>query len=142
MRRGHTLFELCAVLLLLAIAASAVLPLGRALADRMAVVAAREAVAGLVAEARMTALTHGGATVRLEAAPWRGWLQVGDSVARSVSLEDDLGVVVALMRSRSSVALEYDALGLGRVASETLRFRRGEQERTLVISGYGRVRRP
>jgi hypothetical protein len=108
----------------------------------MAVVAAREAVAGLVAEARMAALTHGGATVRLEASPWRGWLQVGDSVARTVALERDLGVVVALARSRSSVALEYDALGLGRVASETLRFQRGDQERALVVSGYGRVRRP
>ena len=142
MRRGHTLFELCAALLVAAIAASALLPAGRSLLDHMAVVAAREAVAGLVAEARMAALEHGGARVRLEAAPWRGWLEIGDSVARAVPLEEDLRVVVALGRSRTSVTLEYDAMGLGRVASETLRFRRGTQESTLIISGYGRVRRP
>lgn len=142
MRRGHTLFELCAALLLAALAASAFLPPARAVLDRMAVAAAREAVAGLVAEARLAAVAHGEARVRLEAAPWRAWLEVGDSVGRVVPLEQEFGVVVVLPRSRTGVTLDYDALGLGRVASETLRFRRGNEERALVISAYGRVRRP
>ncbi len=142
MRCGFTLFELCAALVLAAIAASALLPAGRTLRDRMAVVAAREAVAGLVAEARVAAVTHGGARVRLRAGPWRCWIEVRDSVAASAALEGDLGVVVSLSRERRETTLEYDALGLGTVASETLRFRRGEQQSTLVVSGYGRVRRP
>jgi hypothetical protein len=141
MRRGHTLFELCAVLLLVALAVSALLPAGRALRDRMAVVAAREAVAGLVAEARMAALAHGGATVHLQAGPWRAWAQVEDSVLRLVPLESGLAVNVELSRGRTATDIQYDALGLGQVASETVRFRRGDAVRALVISGYGRVRR-
>jgi len=142
MRRGHTLFELCAALLLASIALAAVVPAGRALRDRMAVVAAREAVAGLVAEARMAAVTHGGAHVRLEAGPWRCWVEIGDSVSATAALERDLGVVVSLSRERRETTLEYDGLGLGSLASETLRFRRGDQESVLVVSGYGRLRRP
>jgi type II secretory pathway pseudopilin PulG len=141
MRRGHTLFELCAALLLVALAASAVLPAGRALLDRVAVVAAREAVAGLVAEARVAALSYGGASVHLTAGPWRAWAQVGDSAFGLVQLEEELAVTVELSRGRAATELRYDALGLGQVASETLRFRRGVAASSLVVSGYGRVRR-
>lgn len=141
MRRGHTLFELCAALLLGAIALSALLPAGRSLLDRMAVVSAREAVAGLVAQARVAALAYGGARVHVHAAPWRAWVEVGDSVFGEVALERDLSVTVELPRGRSATELRYDALGLGQVASETLRFRRGDAVRALIVSGYGRVRR-
>jgi len=142
MRHGHTLFELCAALLLASLAASVLVPAGRIFRDRMAVVAAREAVAGLVAEARMAALAHGGARVRLAAGPWRCWIEVGDSVSAIAALERDLGVVVSLSRERLETSLDYDALGLGSVASETLRFRRGDQQSALIVSGYGRLRRP
>jgi hypothetical protein len=141
MRRGHTLFELCAVLLLAAMAGSVLLPAGRRLRDGLSVVAAREAVAGLVAETRMAALAHGGATVHLQAGPWRAWAQVEDSVLRLVPLEAGFAVSVELSRGRTATDLRYDGLGLGQVASETLRFRRGDAVRALVISGYGRVRR-
>ncbi len=142
MRRGYTLFEICAGLLLATLAASAFLPAGRALLDRMAVVAAREAVAGLVADARVAALTHGGASVHLASGPWRAWAQVGDSAFGTVGLEEGLAVTVELSRARAATELRYDALGLGQVASETLRFRRGAAASSLVVSGYGRVRRP
>lgn len=141
MRRGHTLLELCAVLLLAAVAASVILPAGRTLRDRMAVVAAREAVAGLVAEARMAAVAHGGASVQLRAAPWRAWAEVGDSAFGHLALEEDLSVTVDLSRGRTLTELRYDPLGLGQVASETVRFRRGDAFAALVVSGYGRVRR-
>ena len=42
---------------------------------------------------------------------------------------------------RDTLVLAFDALGLGRVASATIVFRRGAAERALVVSGYGRVRR-
>jgi hypothetical protein len=142
MRRGYTFFELCAALLLAAMAASALLPAGRDLLDRMAVVAAREAVAGLLADARVAALAHGRASVHLASGPWRAWAQTGDSAFAMVQLERDLAVTVELSRGRAVAELRYDALGLGQVASETLRFRRGEAASSLVVSGYGRVRRP
>jgi hypothetical protein len=142
MRRGHTLFELCAALLIAALAASVFLPPARALLDRMGVVAAREAVAGLVAEARLAAVAHGGASVHVQAGPWRAWAQVGDSAFGRVGLEEDLAVTVELSRGRAATELRFDALGLGQVASETIRFRRGVAASALVVSGYGRVRRP
>lgn len=142
MRRGYTLFEICAGLLLATLAASALIPAGRALLDRMAVVAAREAVAGLVAEARVAALEHGGAAVHLASGPWRAWGQVGDSAFGRVGLEEEFAVTVDLSRERAATELRYDALGLGQVASETLRFRRGDAVSSLVVSSYGRVRRP
>lgn len=142
MRDGHTLLELCSALLLAALAGSVLLRGGRDLRDGMAVVAAREAVAGLVAEARVHAVARGGAVVRIEGGPWRASAEAGDSVLRSVALEEELGVLVTLTRGRTATELRFDALGLGQVASETVRFRRGDVERALVISGYGRVRRP
>jgi Tfp pilus assembly protein FimT len=141
MRRGHTLFELCAALFLVGIAASVLLPAGAALLDRMAVVAAREAVAGLIADARVVARTHGGAAVHVRSSPWRAWAQAGDSLFGVMELEKDLAVTVELSRARSATELRYDALGLGQAASETLRFRRGSAASSLVVSGYGRVRR-
>lgn len=141
-RRGHTLLELSAALLLASLAISALLRAGGGLSDTLAVVSAREALAGLVAEARVAALQHGGAQVRVEGPPWRAWSQVGDSVVREVGLERAWGVEVVLPRGRTGATLRYDALGLGQVASETLRLRRGDAERLLVVSGYGRLRRP
>lgn len=74
--------------------------------------------------------------------PFRAWVTETDSVVHMLLLGSDLGVVLELGRGRRETRLAYDALGLGQVASETLTFRRGEAERSLVVSGYGRVRRP
>jgi prepilin-type N-terminal cleavage/methylation domain-containing protein len=141
MRSGHTLLELLTALILVAIAAAVLLPAGRDLRDAMAVAGAREAVAGLVSEARLLAQANGGAVVHLQAGPWRAWSEVGDSVVRVVRLEEDLKVTVELNRGRLAATLRYDGLGLGQVASQTVAFRRGAAERALVVSGYGRVRR-
>jgi len=140
MRRGTTLIELATVLLLLGLAGSAALPLGRRLADRMAVVSAREALAGLVAEARAVSLTHGGAALYLAAAPDRAWYQASGTVRRSVQLERDLGVVMLVGRALP-LEIRFDGLGLGRIASTTVRFRRGDAEAGLTLSSYGRTRR-
>jgi len=142
MRNGHTLLELCAVLLLAALVASVVLPAAGRLQDTFAVVAAREALAGLVAEARAAAPGHGSGSVHLRSEPWRAWSQAGGVPLRSVDLAEELGVSVDLSRGRTSMDLRYDALGLGQVASETIVLRRGSSRRALVVSGYGRVRRP
>lgn len=141
MTRGHTLLELSVVLMLMALTGSVFLSAGRGLRNRSAVVAAREEVAGLFAEARMAALASGGAVVRVRAAEGALWYEAGGHVRRRLDLAEEPGVLVVLSRGRAEADLEYDALGLGRVASETLRFRRGESESTLIVSGYGRVRR-
>lgn len=141
MRRGYTLVELSIVLALMALSAPFLLAAGHRMRDRAAVVSARERVAGLVAEARMAAMSWGGATVHLTTDDGAAWFEAGGAVRRRLLLADDPGVAVVLPRGRTTSDLAYDALGIGRVASETLRFQRGEAESVLVVSGYGRVRR-
>jgi Tfp pilus assembly protein FimT len=139
--RGHTVIELTFVLLLVGVAAASATPAARRLRDRTAVVAAREAVVGLLAEARLAAVEQGAAAVRIASRPGRAELVAGGASLRRVDLSGDFGVTLALGGGRSEVELAYDALGLGRVASQTVSFRRGEAAAELVISSYGRVRR-
>ena len=141
MRLGYSLVELAAVVAVLAVLAAAVGPPARALGDRLAVVGARESVAGLIAEARAAGLGRGGARIRVEGAPWRAWSEVDGRFLRTVAIEADFRTTVVLSRARTGTLLFYDALGLGRLSNETLRFRRGGEETALVVSGYGRVRR-
>jgi prepilin-type N-terminal cleavage/methylation domain-containing protein len=141
MRRGYTLLELSAVLALMAAAVSILLSAGGGARDRWAVEAAREQVAGLIAEARTAAVAWGGAVVRLSASDAEAWYEAGGVEQRRVALARDVAVELVLSRGGVEVVLRYDALGLGQVASQTLRFRRGAAEAVLVVSGYGRVRR-
>jgi len=112
--RGYTLIELVVVLALAAFATTSLAPAARRYRDRAATIAA---------------------------APWRVWSEVGDSLIEVVGLESDLGVTVELSGGRMRSEIVYNALGLGRVASETLVFRRGDSAATLVVSSLGRVRR-
>jgi Tfp pilus assembly protein FimT len=141
MRRGHTLAELCTTLLILTVGVSFVAPAARHLQDRMAVVAAREAVAGLVAEARVQAMVRGSAVVVVETSPATVSLESPGRPSRRIPVQADLGVEIALSRGRPAAELRYNVLGLGQVASETVSFRRGRAVAALVVSGYGRVRR-
>jgi type II secretory pathway pseudopilin PulG len=139
--RGHTLIELTFVLFLLAVATVSAAPSASRLVERAAVGAAREAVVGLLAEARLAAVENGRATVRIDALPWRAHAAARGEVLRRVDLEEDFGVTLSLGGGRSDVAITYDALGLGRVASQTISFRRGSAVAELVVSSHGRVRR-
>jgi hypothetical protein len=141
MRNGHTLLELCAVLLLASLTLSVVVPGGRRFSDAFAVLAAREALAGVIADVRAAAPVHGGGSVHLRSGPWRAWGEAGGAPLGEVALGADLGVSVELSRGRTALELRYDVLGLGQVASETIVLRRGDSRRVLVVSGYGRVRR-
>ena len=141
MERGHTLLELTVAVLLMATITGSLLPAAVRYRRKAAVVAARESVAGLLAEARAVAPGFAGAVVRIESDPWRAWIQVSDSVGRSIQLEEPAGVQVVLSRSRMRTEVSYDALGIGRVASETIRFRLDGEEAGLTVSSFGRVRR-
>jgi type II secretory pathway pseudopilin PulG len=139
--RGHTLVELLFVLTLLGVTAASFAPAARRQRDRALVSGARETVIGLLAEARMAAMEHGSASVRIGTDP-----PEVEAVAAAVSLGraalgSELGVTIRLSGTASEVELTYDALGLGRLASQTITFRRGLESAELVVSGYGRVRR-
>jgi hypothetical protein len=107
----------------------------------MAVVGAREALAGLFHQARFEAITHGAARVHLLRSPPSAELLVGGFVVERVELRKEYRASLRLSRDRAEAEIPYDALGLGRVASQTLRIERGDAEATLVVSAYGRVRR-
>ena len=138
MRPGHTLPELAIVLLLLGIAGTALLPSARAAADRVAVTAAREAVAWAVVRARSEAMLHGGAVLRLRAAGGLVGVRVSDSIVGLRRLGEDYGVSMNL-GAADEAELVFDALGLGRRASRTVVLRRGGTESRLVIAAYGRA---
>lgn len=139
--RGHTLIELLFVLCLAGVAVTAVAPVARAYRDRGAVIAAREAVVGLLVQARLGAVEQGRGAVRIVPDPWRANALAGDSIVRSVDLAADFGVDLSLGGASDSVEIRYDALGLGRVASRTVVFVRGDQTAALVVSAFGRVSR-
>ena len=138
MRSGFTLPEVVLVLALMGIAGTALLPSARAASDRLAVTAAREAVAALAARARTEAMVHGGAVLRLRAGDGRGWVEAGDRVLEVRRLSEEFGVTVDL-GAGGEAELVFDALGLGRRASRTVVLRRGEAESRLVIAAYGRA---
>ena len=141
MARGTTLLETLAVVVLVTVIVGAGGPTVQGLVDRATVSVAREALVGLVAEARVVALARGGATVVIERRPPGASIVVDGRVERSLGEGLPSAIGLELGRGRDRLELSYDALGLGRVASATIRLRLRDKERTLVISSYGRVRR-
>ena len=139
---GFTLVEVACALLLLTVLLGLAAPRLRGLADRSAVAAAREAVAGAVGRARARALVHGGATLRLRSGPARARVEAPGADTLRLALGEEYGVRLHLARGRGETEIRFDALGLGRMSSETVALRRNGAEVRLVISGYGRIRRP
>ena len=139
--RGHTLVELLFVLVLTGTTVASLAPTARRQRDRSLVLGAREAVVGLLAEARLAAMETGSAGVRITTSPAAAEVFVGTAPLRRAALHADYGVAVSLSGSAASVDVAFDALGLGRLASQTITFRRGAESAELVVSGYGRVRR-
>lgn len=143
-RGGHTLLELIVVLALLAIAIGLVYPGARAAADAWAVRGARDATASVLANTRAAALAHRGADLLVVPAHGRVLVRTARSGAPVPRLElaGDWDVTVSSPGFRGdTILVHYDAIGLGRVASRTLRFERGRAVAGLTIAAYGRVRR-
>jgi prepilin-type N-terminal cleavage/methylation domain-containing protein len=137
--RGFTLLETLFVLLLITLGLGLSLPAARRQADRMAVIAARESVVGLIALARREARASGGASLQLRRDGGRMWVESSHPPGDTLSVESSYGVRVEL--ASASVAMPFDALGIGRLANRTLTFTRGAARTVLTISAYGRVRR-
>ena len=140
--RGHTLVELLFILTLLGATTASLAPTARQYRDRASVVAAREALVGVLSEARLAAMESGEAIARVTVDPAVVAATVRDSTIRRVALGSEYGVVVSLNGGQSEVGLRFDALGLGRLAGQTIGIERGEASADLIVSSYGRVRRP
>jgi type II secretory pathway pseudopilin PulG len=133
------LLELLLVLTLIAILSTAAAPGARAGMDGLRVRHARESAFALATRARAIARERGGADLVL------------DLANRQARIEDPAGNVLAtagfpdcsieVAGATASVVLRYDAHGLGRMASRTIRFERGAAQAGLTVSSYGRVRR-
>lgn len=137
--RGFTLLELIAVLTLLGLALGEVLPVGQNLLDRMAVTSAREAVVGSFHRVRMEAVARGGSALILVSTPPTARIVAGASPETIHETVLEEGVTLTLSQGRPTAELRFDALGLGRVASQTLVFRKGQTQTSLVVSSLGRV---
>ncbi|HSJ12951.1 MAG TPA: prepilin-type N-terminal cleavage/methylation domain-containing protein [Longimicrobiales bacterium] len=140
-RPGFTLLELALVLCIAGILVLlATPPLDRA-RDLVATRAARDYVLTQLALARALAPAHAGAEVVLDTVAARLSVRSPGRVHESTSLRERFGVGVELSgQSSGSVALRFDGMGLGRMASRTVTFRRGRAQAHVSISAYGRAR--
>jgi prepilin-type N-terminal cleavage/methylation domain-containing protein len=139
--QGFTLMELALVLALLGLTISHLLSAARYQADRMAVLAAREDLAGLLHRARTEAISRGGAEVVLTTSPPLAELLSGEDTLARTPIGEAYGVALGLSRGRAEARLRFGPLGLGIVASQTLGITKGEAEAFLVVSSLGRVTR-
>jgi hypothetical protein len=143
LRAGATLVDVVVVLAILSIVSGMAAPRLGAARDGWAAAAARDATIAIVAKARTQAMARGSArlivdpvssVIRLES-------PIGVVVGEALHIGREWGVAVAVDRASGVVGIDFDGLGLGRLASRTLRFRRGAAEARLSLSTYGRPRR-
>lgn len=139
--RGFTLMELAVAMALLGLAISHLFSAARHQSHRMAVVGAREDLAGILHRARTEAISRGGAEVVLTSSPPGVELLSGGDTLSRISLGESYGVALRLSRDRAETRLRFGPLGLGLVASQTIGISRGEAEVFLVVSSLGRVTR-
>ena len=140
-RRGHTLAELAAVLAAIGIALATATPVLSRTLDALAVRAARDALVGELARARLLARLHGGSAFVLDATDAAVWIESGSGATLStpVDLEAQYGARLDL-GGESRVLVVYDRMGIGRLANRTIRLARGAATARLTVSAYGRVR--
>lgn len=138
---GHTLIEILVVLAILAVLLAVGLPGMSRWRNAAAVRAARDELAAGLAWTRMAAVTHGGASLVLDPTTGRFTIGPEDGTDRPVvDLSGQYGVVIDPGTTRL-VTFRYDALGIGRLTSRTIRVRRGDVEGGVTVSAYGRYRR-
>lgn len=138
--RGHTLVELLIVLLLLAVGTWVFVPTARKLRDRAVASAGRETLVAGFAEARATALRAGGARLTIRRASPAYRVDTAERTGPWVGLNEPYPRI-RIDAGRDSISVDFDRMGLGRLASHSIGVSVGEVERHLVVSSYGRVRR-
>lgn len=137
--RGHTLLELSVALAVSALGLGLLVPAARRQIDRMAVLAAREAVVARIGRTVREARMAGGASLELRREGSRLWIEADGPPPDTLQLEERYGARLEL--SAASATIAFDALGIGRLANRTLAVARGAERAELIVSAYGRVRR-
>jgi hypothetical protein len=141
---GATLAELLIVFSILALIGGMGMPRVRGAVDVYAARAGRDAAAAVFARAHSLALARGGARVIVDPATSSLRLEapIGQPIGDPLRLADRLAVHVTIdNHGTAPVQLDFDALGIGRIANRTLRFNRGGAEARLTLSSFGRPRR-
>jgi type II secretory pathway pseudopilin PulG len=142
MKRGTTLIELAASLVILGVLTGLLSPTVATLQNRASVLAAREQFVALVVEARRIAGERGGSVLVVRSEPARVYLVAGTDTVRAAAWPSSPGdAAMVIGGARVGLDLAFDRAGLGRFTSATVRFRKGRSETSLIISSYGRVRR-
>lgn len=141
-RTATTLTELLLVLAILGILASLGAPSLRKGLDAIAVRSARETTFAIAVRARSLAISRGGADFVLDM-PTRmaSAIDAAGSAVEQVQLATYGVTIAADGQPNPQIVLHYDAHGIGRIASRTIRFRRGSSEAGLTFSSFGRVHR-
>jgi len=142
---GFTLAETATALVVASLATLSLAPSLSGVTDRLAAEGARESLAGMISEARTRSIGTGDVTVVVAGPPWFATLNSGRSTVRELPL-DESGVTVELgtgngQGTKLRKEFSFNALGLGKVASQTLTFSRGKAKAQLIVSSYGRIRR-
>ena len=140
-RAGLTTLELLCVLTLLSVAAGIAAPGFFHALDVLSVRAARDVIVTAAVQTRSAAVARGGAYLRVAEDGGVAVLQRDSTQRFSWQLRERYGIALDIENSaRSIVLLEYDALGVGRLANLTVRVRRGRASGAITFSAYGRPR--
>jgi prepilin-type N-terminal cleavage/methylation domain-containing protein len=139
-RAAFTLLELVTALAVAGILLAVAGPSAIRTRDTLAVRAAHRQLTSAVALTRSTAIVAGGATLVIDVAGARAYIETaGGGTTRTFETGRSHGVSFQTVRG-SSVALRYDALGIGRMTAASIQLRRGSVQVPFVVSSYGRVR--
>lgn len=139
---GTTLIELLLALCLLGILAGLAAPALEHGVDVVAARAARDELAAAVSRTRSSAVALGGASLIVDPGHATFWIRgaAGDTVLQPVDLFQRHGVDLAASGADGTVELSFDALGIGRMTSRTIRLVRGTAVANVTVSAYGRAR--
>jgi prepilin-type N-terminal cleavage/methylation domain-containing protein len=139
---GHTLVELLVAIAIAAMLLTLSVPPARRWHDGIVVRAARDEIAAALADTRVAAVAAGGAALVLDPTGARFWVRPdGAPPGPPTDLESRYGVRMNAGTGQDEVVLRYDGLGIGRIASRTIRIERGRAAAGLTVSAYGRYRR-
>jgi Tfp pilus assembly protein PilE len=142
-RSGTTIVELITALVVIGVLVLLASTSFSNARDVLAVRGARDAVIAASARARAFAVAHGGASLVIDAAAGKLRITTRDRVideSSDVTSAVGVGIELDASHSVSSVALAYDALGIGRLASRTITLRRERAVAGVTFSAYGRPR--
>lgn len=141
-RAGFTLTDLIITLAVLGIVLGMAAPRVAALRAHAAVRSARDAAASTFERARSLAVARGTARVTVDAAAGTITIEspIGIAAGAVLRLADTWGVAVGMAGVPTAV-LDFNAIGLGVVASRTITITRGSAQAGLTVSSFGRVRR-